>query len=109
MGDHVVNVRRPSLPNFTPDCKHAPVHFNSQAFDNLLGQPTNYDVPLPSQSVLNEIAACLKATTGLSLFGFDLIRSAATGKYAVIDINFFPGFEGVDGFEDHFLKLLATA
>jgi len=105
--DFVHAVRRPSLPNFEASEEREPLMFNSQAFGDILGSPQHYDVPLPSIEILHSISKALTEITGLTLFGYDLIRDAETGKYSVIDINFFPGFEGVPDFETHFLRLLA--
>lgn len=47
---------------------------------------------------MKAMAQVLGETFGLSIFGFDVITNVATGKHAVIDINYFPGFIGVEDF-----------
>jgi len=106
----------------------ATLMFNSQDFEDILGHPSHYDVVQPSQQILHDISKVLRLflidicvlflifvvirqalteITGLTLFGYDLILNVETNKYAVIDINFFPGFEGFPDFETHFLNILS--
>jgi inositol-1,3,4-trisphosphate 5/6-kinase/inositol-tetrakisphosphate 1-kinase len=107
IGDEVRAVRRPSLPNFEPDPVRETLMFNSQAFDDILGHPGHYNVQDPQPSILKSISKDLTEITGLTLYGYDLILDTKSGKYAVIDINFFPGFDGFDDFEGNFLRHLA--
>ena len=43
------------------------------------------------QEKLKAIASFLAAHLRLSLFGFDLILEKASGRYYIIDVNYFPG------------------
>jgi len=105
--DFIHSVRRPSLPDFGPEADRAPLLFNSQAFESLVGAPHAHDtVPAPETALLKNLAEAFYSVTKLSLFGFDLIRENGSGLYAVIDVNFFPGFDGVPDFTDHFLRLI---
>jgi glutathione synthase/RimK-type ligase-like ATP-grasp enzyme len=45
----------------------------------------------PSYTLLESLAQKLKEKFGLELFGIDVIISMETKKYAVIDVNNFPG------------------
>lgn len=45
----------------------------------------------------NLIAAFLKTELKLSLFGFDVLVDTKTGDHVVVDVNYFPCFEGMDG------------
>lgn len=42
-----------------------------------------FNVPVPSEDRIREISKAVADATGLSLFGYDLIRSRDTGKYAI--------------------------
>ena len=77
-----------------------------QKFENLLG--TRGDVPPPPQDLVESIARAIGDTAQLTLFGFDIIRDCATGKYAVIDLNFFPSYRGVDGLHKALLTLIKS-
>ena len=35
---------------------------------------------------------------GLRLFGFDLLVCARTDKMYIVDVNYFPSYSGVEGF-----------
>lgn len=50
----------------------------------------------------------LRDTFGVSIFGFDVITNAKTGKHGIIDINYFPGFIGVDNFSSILLNHLVS-
>lgn len=43
------------------------------------------------ESKLSNLAVKLQQTFGLELFGIDVIIENVTGRYAIIDINTFPG------------------
>ncbi|XP_064195658.1 inositol-tetrakisphosphate 1-kinase-like isoform X1 [Anguilla rostrata] len=53
---------------------------------------------LPSDDVIRELSKAVRQALGVSLFGIDVIISNQTGQHAVIDINAFPGYEGVPEF-----------
>ena len=54
--------------------------------------------------VINELVKRLRATTGVSLAGLDLILVERTGDYGIIDLNYFPGYDGVN---EHFVEDLS--
>ena len=45
----------------------------------------------PDLELLNELGQVIGQALGLELFGIDVIIDCKTKKYAVIDINGFPG------------------
>lgn len=45
----------------------------------------------PSEHRLTNLANKLQEVFGLDLFGVDVIIENSTGRYAIIDINTFPG------------------
>ncbi|KAG7461220.1 hypothetical protein MATL_G00207760 [Megalops atlanticus] len=106
VGESYTVVERPSLRNFpSGPADRKAIFFNSHnvskpecssdltSRDNMEGvfQP-------PSDDVIRELSRSLRQALGVSLFGIDVIISNQTGQHAVIDINAFPGYEGVPGF-----------
>ena len=59
----------------------------------------------PSPALLSALVREVRARLGLSLFGMDLIRDAATGDFHLIDINYLPGYYGVPGVFDEILSM----
>ncbi|KAL3649615.1 Inositol-tetrakisphosphate 1-kinase 5 [Castilleja foliolosa] len=54
----------------------------------------------PPMNFLVDIAKGLRAAMGLRLFNFDVIRDTRVGnRYLVIDINYFPGYAKMPGYE----------
>jgi len=45
----------------------------------------------PDTEMLRSLTVRLQQTFGLDLFGIDVIIENITGRYAIIDINTFPG------------------
>ncbi|KAG9336574.1 hypothetical protein JZ751_002921 [Albula glossodonta] len=112
VGESYTVVERPSLKNFPagPADRKA-IFFNSHnvskpesssdltSRDNVEGvfQPPNDDV-------IRELSRALRQSLGVSLFGIDVIINNQTGQHAVIDINAFPGYEGVPEFFNDLLN-----
>ena len=44
---------------------------------------------------LHECAAQLRSKLGLRLFGFDALKVKGSGKLAIIDVNYFPSYNGI--------------
>ena len=42
----------------------------------------------------------------LTLFGFDVILERNTGRLFVVDVNFFPAYDGIDDFYENLLGLI---
>ncbi|XP_072541037.1 inositol-tetrakisphosphate 1-kinase [Salminus brasiliensis] len=116
VGEAYSVVERPSIRNFPsgPTDRRA-ISFNSHhvskpessshltSRDNLEGQCRT-----PSDDVIQKISRCLRQMLGVSLFGIDIIINNQTGQHAVIDINAFPGYEGVPEFFDDLLTHLTN-
>ncbi|KAI4899337.1 hypothetical protein NFI96_014587, partial [Prochilodus magdalenae] len=116
VGEAYSVVERPSIRNlpFGPTDQRA-ISFNSHhvskpesssdltSRDNLEGQ-----FRTPSDDVIQKISRCLRQALGVSLFGIDVIINNQTGQHAVIDINAFPGYEGVPEFFDDLLTHLTS-
>ena len=43
---------------------------------------------------------------GLTLFGYDIITNIDSGKHAIIDVNYFPDYKGVDSVHARLLQHL---
>ncbi|XP_030632569.1 inositol-tetrakisphosphate 1-kinase-like [Chanos chanos] len=112
VGDDHFTVERPSLKNFPPGpCDRRTIFFNSHevskpescshltALDDSLPQ-----VPLPSDDVMVALVRELRAELGMALFGVDVIVNIQTHTLTIIDINIFPGYEGVTQFFGSLLR-----
>jgi hypothetical protein len=64
---------------------------------------------VPKHELVIDIARRLQTRFGLTLFGFDLIVEAKTGRVFVVDINYFPSFVDVPGREVLILKAVRHA
>ncbi|KAK9051355.1 hypothetical protein SSX86_027982 [Deinandra increscens subsp. villosa] len=53
----------------------------------------------PEPEFLAEVAKGLREALGLNLFNFDMIRDDGRDGYLVVDINYFPGYEKLPGYE----------
>ncbi|XP_069772317.1 inositol-tetrakisphosphate 1-kinase-like isoform X2 [Narcine bancroftii] len=106
VGDSYTVVERPSLKNFpTGLSDRKSIFFNSH---NVSKPESSSDLTAldvvegvcrpPSDDVIRKISRNLREALGISLFGIDVIINNRTGQHAVIDINAFPGYEGVPEF-----------
>ncbi|KAL8588768.1 hypothetical protein ACOMHN_035264 [Nucella lapillus] len=120
VGSRQFIVQRPSLKNLYPG-NQATVFFDTQEVSKPgSSHPLNeidagsLEEPLvkPDWALLEQMGAAISDVMAMSLIGIDIIIDCKTQQYAVIDINSFPGFEGVEGFfshlRDHILQCLRT-
>lgn len=49
-----------------------------------------------NRTVINELCHIIRCETKLKLFGFDVLIEKDTGNYALIDVNHFPGYKGIN-------------
>uniref|UniRef100_A0A674NSE5 Inositol-tetrakisphosphate 1-kinase n=1 Tax=Takifugu rubripes TaxID=31033 RepID=A0A674NSE5_TAKRU len=124
VGDSYTVVERPSLKNFpsgptaSPSCALLPprghrkaIFFNSH---NVSKPESSSDLTTrenvegvsqpPDDDVIRKLSRSLRQALGVSLFGIDVIINNQTGQHAVIDINAFPGYEGVPEFFNELLN-----
>ncbi|XP_028830765.1 inositol-tetrakisphosphate 1-kinase [Denticeps clupeoides] len=106
VGESYTVVERPSLKNFPagPADRKA-IFFNShnvskpESSSHLTSRDNVEGVSKPpNDDVIRELCRALREALGVSLFGIDIIINNQTGQHAVIDINAFPGYEGVPEF-----------
>uniref|UniRef100_A0A4W6E220 Inositol-tetrakisphosphate 1-kinase n=1 Tax=Lates calcarifer TaxID=8187 RepID=A0A4W6E220_LATCA len=102
VGDKHFCVERPSLKNFPsrsgfslpPDRKT--IFFNSHQVSK---PESSSDLTSTSQSsAVDALVRELRVQLGMALFGVDVIINIHTHTLTVIDINIFPGYEGVPQF-----------
>ncbi|XP_054828952.1 inositol-tetrakisphosphate 1-kinase [Eublepharis macularius] len=116
VGESYSVVKRPSLKNFSAGISdRESIFFNSHnvskpesssvltALDKIEGV-----FERPNDEVIQAISKALRQALGVSLFGIDIIINNQTGQHAVIDINAFPGYEGVSEFFTDLLNHIAA-
>ncbi|XP_046892348.1 inositol-tetrakisphosphate 1-kinase-like isoform X1 [Hypomesus transpacificus] len=106
VGDAHFTVERPSLKNFpSGPCERETIFFNSHEVSKpescsdltALDEQTPL-LPPPSAQAVGALVAELRTQLGMALFGVDVILNIHTHTLTVIDINIFPGYEGVPQF-----------
>ncbi|XP_034556329.1 inositol-tetrakisphosphate 1-kinase-like [Notolabrus celidotus] len=106
VGERHFCVDRPSLKNFPPGpCDRETIFFNShqvskpESSSNLTELDEQMPcLPPPSSEAVAALVRELRAQLGMALFGVDVIINIQTHTLTVIDINIFPGYEGVPQF-----------
>ncbi|KAG0550091.1 hypothetical protein BDA96_01G310000 [Sorghum bicolor] len=110
VGGHVTCVKRRSLPDVSPEddaSGQGSVSFSQvsnlpteRTAEEYYGEKSLEDAVMPPAAFINQIAAGLRRALGLQLFNFDMIRDVRAGnRYLVIDINYFPGYAKMPGYE----------
>ncbi|EFA02124.1 inositol-tetrakisphosphate 1-kinase [Tribolium castaneum] len=107
VGDKHHFVERPSLKNFHA-CDDETIHFDSSDVSKagsrnsltLLEPYEIVDKVEPDPEVLKRIAVTLRDEFGMDLLGVDVVIENNTGRYAIIDINSYPGYDGFPDFYD---------
>lgn len=111
VGKYVKCVKRKSLPDISEeklDSLHGSLSFSQVS--NLTSDERNDDkyykmmdlenAAMPPMSLITNIARGLRKAMKLHLFNFDVIRDTKVGnRYLVIDINYFPGYAKMPGYE----------
>lgn len=106
IGDQYFTVQRPSLKNFTAG-DHSTIFFdshdvskpNSSSFLNELDEKDlNHRRIDPESDTLHKLAKVLRMELDMALFGVDVIVENNSGIHYIIDINAFPGYDGVPEF-----------
>lgn len=107
VGDFVECVKRKSLRDVSHEEMQSSVEglvlfsqISNTASENCDEGMEIEQAELPRARFIEELARGLRDELGLSLFNFDLIRdNKAENQYFVIDINYFPGYAKMPGFE----------
>lgn len=114
VGDEQFVCERPSLKNLTAgDDKTIFFHTsevstpNSTHFLNEMDKSEIVNSPVkPNITKLKELGRHIRSHLQLSLFGVDVIIECGTNRYAIIDINLFPGYKEINGFFDSFERYI---
>ncbi|EZA62042.1 Inositol-tetrakisphosphate 1-kinase [Ooceraea biroi] len=113
VGERFHVVERPSLKNFyQEDCNSlSTIFFNSHDISKS-GSKSKWsilseeDIPLtvkPNHQTFEMIVKNIQGIFGLVLVGIDVVIENHTGKYAIIDVNVFPGYDGYPNFFEHLI------
>ncbi|XP_012693786.1 inositol-tetrakisphosphate 1-kinase-like isoform X1 [Clupea harengus] len=116
VGDDHFTVERPSLKNFPPGpCDRSTIFFNShdvskpESSSHLTAlDDTMPRLPPPSSDAMVALVRQLRVELGMALFGVDVIVNIHTHTLTVIDINIFPGYEGVPQFFSSLLSYIES-
>ncbi|KAI2805748.1 Inositol-tetrakisphosphate 1-kinase [Blomia tropicalis] len=109
-------IERPSIKNFKPNYTYETVHFDSHDISkpyssSALTELDEEDVMTlnmvePNKKRLDRIVKVITKELGLFLLGIDVIIENETGRYAIIDMNSFPGYDGVDNFLELYCNIV---
>lgn len=111
-GENVRCVQRKSLPDFNDSDHPFFLQFEEEGFmpfaqiSNLATTEMQQEIDnieMPPLDFVNNLAKGLREGTDINLFNFDLIRDSSVSggnRYLIIDINYFPGFAKLPGFEE---------
>ena len=77
---------------------------SSQADHTLLSTDSCGNIAF-NETIMNRIAQTVQNLFQLNLVGIDVILDRNTGDHAVIDVNYFPGYEGITNFNAELLQL----
>ncbi|XP_030761023.1 inositol-tetrakisphosphate 1-kinase-like isoform X2 [Sitophilus oryzae] len=111
VGNKFCFVERPSLKNFHASQRES-IYFDSSDVSKAdsksrLSVLDPGDVVKetwePDPKVMEVIANTLRKSFGMDLLGIDVVIDKSTGRYAIIDVNAYPGY---DGFPDFFEAVL---
>lgn len=114
VGDYHCVVERPSLKNFYPG-NFDTINFDSHdvskadsksALSVLDPTDLNTETIKPNPERLTDIVGRIRKALGMSLLGVDVVIENETGKYAIIDINAYPGYDGFPNFFDALMILI---
>ncbi|KAG5880515.1 hypothetical protein JTB14_003974 [Gonioctena quinquepunctata] len=61
----------------------------------------------PNEKIIDLIATTLRKAFGMDLFGIDVVIEKSTGKYAIIDVNAYPGYDGFPNFYEALLECIS--
>lgn len=87
---------------------------SNQEHDNnierICSQKTNqFSHLMPSNERLSKIVKIFSEKLGLTFYGIDIIIENGTSRYAIIDMNTFPGYDGVENFLAIFRDVVCDA
>ncbi|CAG9819883.1 unnamed protein product [Phaedon cochleariae] len=115
VGDKHSYTDRPSLKNFQASDRET-IHFDSSDVSKadsrsrlsvLDPEDIVRERPKPNGRIIDVIATTLRKAFGMELLGVDVVIEKSTGKYAIIDVNAFPGYDGFPNFFEALLECIS--
>lgn len=113
VGNRFHVVERPSFKNFyQEDCNSSSTIFFDSHDISKSGSRSKWsilsedDIPLtvkPNYQIFEKIVKNIQEIFQLVLVGIDVVIENHTGKYAIIDVNVFPGYDGYPNFFEHLI------
>lgn len=92
------------------DSEICPVEGKKQQQQQQAQQAQQFLSPLkPNDEILGKIVRIFSEKLGLTFYGIDIIIEHGTNRYAIIDMNTFPGYDGVDDFLTIFCDVVCNA
>nr|XP_002120608.3 inositol-tetrakisphosphate 1-kinase-like [Ciona intestinalis] len=111
-------MKRPSLRNFSDTrwSNHPTIFFNSHHISSCDSAPSKLstledgDIPPReiNEDLVNKLVQNFNQEINMTLYGADIIVCGTTGKHYIIDINVFPGYDGVDDFYQQLSNHIST-
>ncbi|CAG9860137.1 unnamed protein product [Phyllotreta striolata] len=114
-GEKHCYVERPSLKNFQASDRDT-IYFVSGDVSKsdsksrlcvLDPEDTLIEKPKLDDKVIEIIANTLRKAFGMDLLGIDVVIDKSTGKYAIIDVNAYPGYDGFPNFFESLLECIS--
>lgn len=114
VGDEHFVVERPSLKNFSPSGRET-IFFDSHDVSKAdstsslsILDPGDLELSTiqPDASKLQQIVYVLRRKLGMSLMGIDVVIENGSGRYGIIDINAYPGYDGYPNFFQSLMNLI---
>lgn len=114
VGNNFDVVERPSLRNFyAADCESLETLFFNSHDISKSGSNSEWSVisaedealrVQPNYEIFEHIVARVTKIFGLVLVGVDVVIENHSGKYAIIDVNVFPGYDGYPNFSKYLVE-----
>eukprot|EP00730_Choanoeca_flexa_P000113 TRINITY_DN10048_c0_g2_i1.p2 TRINITY_DN10048_c0_g2~~TRINITY_DN10048_c0_g2_i1.p2 ORF type:complete len:325 (+),score=82.89 TRINITY_DN10048_c0_g2_i1:253-1227(+) len=113
LGNDISVVKRPSIRNLDPSTHTETIFFDSHKVSkadsdshlNLAGAHYSSGTQLELAQLRPSVQR-LRHKLGLDLFGIDVVVCCESNRHYIVDVNYFPGYNGVEGFHDSLIALL---
>ncbi|KAL3278747.1 hypothetical protein HHI36_016275 [Cryptolaemus montrouzieri] len=114
LGSKFYFVERPSIKNFHTTERDV-INFHTSDVSKagsqhplciLDAEDRNITKPLPDPVILERIARSIRKEFGMDLLGIDVVISNRSCRYAIIDVNVFPGYDGYPNFFENLLECI---
>ncbi|KAH1022263.1 hypothetical protein HUJ04_011686, partial [Dendroctonus ponderosae] len=116
VGDRHCYFERPSLKNFQASQRES-IHFDSSDVSKADSKSRlsvldpddviKIEERNPDSKIIEVIANTLRKSFGMDLLGIDVVIENTSGRYAIIDVNAYPGYDGFPNFFDALLDCIS--